>query len=282
MADSNSPWVLQVDDGSFDREVLERSHQTPVIVDFWASWCQPCLMLAPVLEKLAGEGDGKWVLAKAETDHNQEAAERYGVQSIPAVFAFLNGEVIDGFAGLLPEEQLVAWLEGIAGQGRLLSAKSLETSDPAAAQATYEELLAEDPNHAEASIGLARVRLAQGDRDGCQAILAELERRGFLEPEAERLKASLNFSGEAVDLDSLRQAAEARADDYAAQLALAEGLAAAQQYEEALQRALEIVRQDRHGAGDAARQLMVNVFRLLPDDSELTQTYRRQLSMALY
>ncbi len=154
---------------------------------------------------------------------------------------------------------------------------------PAAAEAKYRALAEQSPNNSEFQIGLARTLLAQERFDDCQHIISELEKRGFLEPAAEKVKAALDLRGmEGVDLESLKRDLAADPDNLGLQLQLAEALAGAQQYEEALQACLAIVERDKKGVGDGARQVMIDIFRVLPNGSELTTTYRRKLSTALY
>ena len=110
-ASDDSPWIIEADDATFQSDVAERSRELPVVVDFWAEWCQPCRMLSPILEKLAREFDGKFLLAKIETEKAPKIATAFGVQSIPAVYGLRDGQLVDFFAGLLPEVQIRSWIE---------------------------------------------------------------------------------------------------------------------------------------------------------------------------
>ena len=276
-------WVISTTAKSFEDDVFGQSSRFPVVVDFWAPWCAPCRQLGPLLEKLAREFAGRFVLVKANTDEMPQIASQFQVQSIPSVFGVTGGEVVDFFAGALPERQLRAWLDGLLRSGRVLEAKNLEALDPSAAVEIYREILAESPQDSKATIGLARslVRMERFD-EACE-LIAGLEKRGFLEPEAEQLKAAVDLQASgATDLDACRRAAEANPSDFSARLKYAEALAGAQQYQQALDIALSLVELDRAGTGEAARQLMVNVFRVLPGESELVQQYRRKLAMLLF
>lgn len=278
-----SPWIVNTTPESFEKDVFERSHELPIIVDFWAAWCAPCRALAPTLEALASEFEGKFILVKANTEEVPDAASKFNVQGIPAVYAVIDGEVVDFFSGALPEAQIRSWLDRLFAISAFAEAKRLEETAPAAAEAKYRVLAEQEPNNAEFQIGLARTLLKQERMEDCQQIIDQLEDRGFLEPEAEKLKATLALhSVEGVDLEGLKKQAAAEPNNFDLQLQLAEARAGAKQYEEALQACLAIVEQDRKGLGDSARQVMVDIFRVLPDDSELTSTYRRKLSMALY
>lgn len=279
----SSRWIIDTTAATFQRDVFDRSHDLPVIVDFWAAWCAPCRMLAPVLEHLAEEHDGKFLLVKANTEEVPAAAGQFGVQGIPAVYAVCGGEIVDFFAGALPEPQIRTWLERVFAANEVFEARRLEETFPAAAEAKYRHLLAQSPNDAEAHIGLARTLLAQERCDESRAVIDELARRGFLEPEAERVKAALDLRGmEGFDVPALQAQVAAEPGNLALQLQLAEALAGTQQYEAALELCLSLVQRDRKEFREQARQIMVDIFRILPEESELTNKYRRKLAMALY
>jgi putative thioredoxin len=283
-----SPWILEADETNFQRDVVERSREILVVVDFWATWCQPCRLLGPILEKLAEEYAGKFLLVKADTDKLPNIAAGFAVQSIPAVFALRDGGFLDSFIGLMSEPQIREWLDRLLpSEAELLvaQARKLEASDPAEAEAKWREAGRLDPNLAAAKIGLATLLFAQGRADESRVVVEELERRGFLEPEAEKLKAQLALMGQGQnpgDLAALQATVAANPGDLEAKLNLAEALAACAQYEPALETALLVVQSGKKEFVEPARKLMVDIFRLLPDDSELTTTYRRQLSTALY
>jgi len=283
-----SPWIIETTDATFERDVIERSHELPVVVDFWAEWCQPCRALGPLLENLAREFDGKFLLVKADTEKNQMAAGSFGVSSIPAVYGLRDGQPVDFFQGLLPEEQLRDWLarllpspvEEITAEG-----KSLVASDAAAAEARFRAALELDEHAAPPKIALAELLVAQDRNEEARQLIEQLEARGFLEPEAERIKSALQIQSHAAadaDWSELEAAVEQSPDDHAARLKLAEALAAAGRYEPALEHCLHLVTHDRAATGEEARKTMVDIFRLLPEDSDLTRQYRRKLSMALY
>jgi len=285
---SSSPLhVIEATSETFVREVIERSSAVPVVVDFWAPWCGPCRMLSPVLEKLAGEYGGKFVLAKVDIDQNPDVAGQFGVRSIPAVFGVRDGAVADAFVGVQPESVIRIWIDRLLPTGAeslAEAARRLESSDPRAAEAKYSQVLALQIDQPLAQIGLARIALADGQIEDAAARLAALERRGFLEPEAERLKAELILKTQAEGAGSVESARAALAphpDDLKLKLALVEALAAAGQYAEALSLCLDLVERDRKGVGEQARQTMVTIFRLLPPGDELVTEYQRQLSLVL-
>lgn len=283
MPEAANEWVVNTTDATFEQDVFQPSHERLIVVDFWAAWCQPCRMLAPVLEKLAADYAGKFVLVKANTDETPQAAGQFQVSGIPAVYAVQGGEVIDFFQGVLPEEAIQGWIDTQLQRGSLQQAINLVETEPAAAETQLREILVNAPNEARAACALADALLRQDRDDECREVLAQLEERGFLEAEAEKVKAALDLKGRSgADVDAARAHAEAHPDDYAAQFAFAEALVGTEQYQAAFEICLALVTQDRQGFGEQARALMVEVFRVLPDDSELTSEYRRKLSTALY
>jgi putative thioredoxin len=281
------PSIIEATAETFVAEVIERSETVPVLVDFWAEWCQPCRILGPTLEKLAVEFDGKFVLVKAETEKLQEIATGFGVRSIPAVFAVKGGHVVDSFVGVFPEAALRDWINKILptpAETLVIEARALESTDLDLAELKLREAVELARNDPASKIALARVVLARGKVEEARAIIHELERRGFLEPEAETLKAELTLrgvSGQNGDLEVLKASHLANPNDNPTQLQLAEALASAGMYDQALPLALELVERDRKVTGESARKLMIAAFQLLPPDSDLANSYRRKLSVAL-
>jgi putative thioredoxin len=245
-------------------------------------------MLAPMLENLVMEFAGKFVLVKANTEQMPKAAGQFRIQSIPAVYGFRDGEIRDYFLGVLPEHQLKLWLERLLpteAERLAAEATKLAQIDPPTAERKYREALQLDPNLGRAKIELAALLLPQGRLDECGELLDELEPRGFLKPAGERIKAELELHRKAREVgsvDECRTALDAAPEILDLKLDLAEALAAAGQYKEALENSLELVRDHKLQFGEPARKIMVDVFQLLPDDSELTSTYRRRLAAALY
>ena len=277
------PWIVATTAESFERDVFQRSLEVPVVVDFWAPWCGPCRAVGPILEKLAEQYAGRFVLVKADTDQLPEAAQQFQVQSIPAVFGVVAGEVVDFFAGALPETHVRTWLDRLLQGARLAEAQRWEATDPARAERDYREILAQQPQDAGALIGLGRLLVAQARDAEARSILTQLESRGFLEPEAEKLKAALELRDKGnIDVGALRQAVDSNPGDLGLRLQLAQALAGSGTYEEALEVCLSLVEQDRRGVGEQARQTMVDIFRVLPEGSELVNRYRRKLAMLLY
>ena len=163
---------VDVTPATFEAEVIQRSHEVPVVVDFWAPWCGPCRVLGPVLEALEAEAGGDWQLVKINTQDHPQLAQQFGIQGIPAVKAFRNGQQIDEFVGALPKPAVAQWLEGIvpsAADEAVAQADSLRASDPAAALALYQQALADKPGHIEGLLGAAELT---DDADLARALLA--------------------------------------------------------------------------------------------------------------
>jgi putative thioredoxin len=283
MSDAAHPdWIVETSDATFEQDVIERSREKPVVLDFWATWCQPCLMLKPVLEQLANEYAGRFVLVKAEQQSNWKTLEQFRVEGYPTVFAIVGGQPVDYFVGLMRPQQLRQWIDRLLEYAEFSQVEQLEESDPAAAEAEYRKALAKQPDQERLQIGLARVLLNQDKRDEAREIIARLESRGYLEPEAEKVKAALDLSGaDAGNVAELRKQVAATPNDESLKLQFAQALAASSKYEEALSTALAIVEDGGHTRDDA-RKLMVEIFQVLPDDAPLKSTYQRKLSAALY
>jgi len=287
MSDTHA-WVVQTSHAAFQQDVIDRSREVPVVLDFWSERCQPCLLLGPLLERLAEESAGKFVLVKANTDQMPDVAAAFGVSAIPTVFALRDGAVVDQFVGLLPEPQIRAWLEAILpseAEGLAGEAQRLAAADPESAEAKYREAIELSPNDTSARVGLARLLLAQDRVEEARQTIDELAAVGALDAEGEAVQAELTVAlegREAGSVEACRAAADASPDDPDVQLGLARSLAASGEYQEAMDVCLRLIPKDRAGIGEQARQLMVRVFHLLGPESELASEYRRKLTMVLY
>jgi putative thioredoxin len=279
---------VDVAPGGFQAAVVEESRRRPVVVDFWAPWCGPCRTLGPVLERLASQGDGAWLLAKVNVDQDPEVAGRFGVQGIPAVKAFRGGEVVDEFVGAIPEPQVRRWLEGLVpgpADEAFAAAEALRAGgQAAAAREALERVLSLKPAHGGALVAMAELDLQEGHPAEALACLDRLtpadEDKLSGRIAALRLRASAR-PGE--DLGELRRRVEAEPEDPQARLSLARALAADGQYQPALEELLEVVRRFRRAEpGEEARRGMLQLFEVVGARSELSDAYRTRLSRELY
>jgi putative thioredoxin len=275
-------YVKDVDTASFQRDVIDRSREVPVVVDFWAAWCGPCKVLGPLLEKLAGEFAGGFELAKIDVDSNQELAGQFGVRGIPTVVGFKGGAPVDQFTGALPEHSVLQWLRQIIpSEADRLAATAgdlLDEGDVAAAERSYREALTIDPHHIEAAVGLASLFIDAEKNQEALDLLAALPPT----QEVQRLQAAARMG--TVDTQAIPQL-EARLvadpDDTTARIQLGRALAATHQFEPSLNNLLEAVARG-DDARDEARRAMLDVFEVLGPDHELTVAYRRRLASALF
>lgn len=278
-----TPWVIDVGDEGFEHEVLERSKTTPVVVDFWAPWCGPCTALGPLLERLAEEHRGAFVLAKVNVDEAPAVAQVFHIQSIPAVKGFRDGMLVGEFVGAQPEAVVRQLLDAVLPTEADRLAVAAATQEPAVAESTLREALAIEPRNAKALLGLARLL---GERNAIAEALALLERVAPPSPavvEAERLAAELRTQQDGTgDVDALRARVAADPGDLAARLELGRTLVARGRHEDGLGELLDVVRRDRHFEDDAARKAMVDQFAVLGNDHPLTERFRSELAKALF
>jgi putative thioredoxin len=272
--------IVDVTEATFQAEVLDRSFQVPVLIDLWADWCQPCKQLSPLLEKLATEGAGAWVLAKIDVDANPRISQALQVQSIPTVFAVISGQLIPGFQGALPEAQLRDFVDALLQAGReagLATSAPAEQADPAAQTQEMPEAPA-DP----------RFTAAEEALDAGEYELAAQRYQAILADEPANLDARLALGQvkllqriETTDPSAVQQA-DAAPGDVTLQLAAADLLLAGNRVEAALTRLLDTVRRTAGDDRDAARERLLEFFDLLgPDDPRVGEA-RRQLTRALF
>ena len=272
----------------FERDVLQASASVPVLVDFWAPWCAPCRALKPILEKLAGEYQGRFLLAKVNSDEHPQLSARFGVRGIPNVKAFVDGKLADEFTGALPESGVRAFID------RLIPTpgeKLRRTARALVAQGDFDEaerhlrsaLEIEPANHG-VRLDLVELLLAKNSHAEADALFAPIPERERDE-RADKLYSALALwkRGQQLPaLDELEARLAANPEDLSARLALGERLIADQRFEPALVALLEVVRRDRGASRTSARKLMVEVFRLAEDQAELVSQYRKLLAGALY
>lgn len=285
--DAASPWIIAATEENFD-SLVERSQEVPVVVDFWAPWCQPCAQMAPYLERAVSEADGAFLLAKVNVDEQPGLAQAFRVQSIPHMYVLRQGQVVDQAPGMLSELQLRQWFEKLQptpAQKAVAEGLKLVSTEPAEAEEKFREAIELDANFASARIELARLYLGQHRNSDAQAQIDKLEARGFLEPEADSVKAELDLRAAAADsgdLSECRAALEKDPENAELQLKLADALAVAHQYPEALDLCLQIISRNFGDIREKARVTAVNLFQVLGNDSELARTYRKKLATALY
>lgn len=283
-----SPWIKDVTSQNFEAEVIKKSAEVPVVVDFWAPWCGPCKQLGPLLEKLANEYAGKFLLVKIDVEAEQQIAAAFQIQQIPLVVAFRNGQMVNDFMGMLTEPQLREWLATFlpsAAQTAMSEGIKLEAIDPQAAELKFREALNLEPTADVIKIALVRVIIAQNRDEEANRIIAQLEERGYLEPEAQHLKDQLELRAASVEsggVEEARRAVAANPDDLALQIGLADALAVAGKHVESLELCLTLIARDKAGIGPAVKETMVKILGQLGPASELAGEYRRKLATAWY
>jgi putative thioredoxin len=285
--------VIDTTTQTFRKDVLEESRRQPVIVDFWAPWCGPCKQLTPVLEKAVRSAKGAVKLAKMNIDEHPAIPGQLGIQSIPAIIAFINGQPADGFMGALPESQVIAFLERVTKQEiggeekELLKAadEALVGGDPSGASELYSEVLAGDPNNIHALAGLARALVETGNIDEAKHILEQVPESKRNDGAVAAARAAIDVAEQAAQLGpvaELEQKVAANPLDHQARFDLAVALNGNTRRQEALDHLLEIVRRDRKWNDDAARRQLVQFFEAWGPTDEHTVAGRRRLSSILF
>jgi putative thioredoxin len=273
---------------NFQEVVVDGSRERPVVIDFWAAWCGPCRRLAPMLERLAAERDGGFLLAKVNTDENADLAQAFQVDGIPAVYAIRDGKLVNSFTGVIPEEDLRGFIDslGSASPPRpaeptpLDRALELEGRDPKAAAEAYRALYSQSPTDPAVRVGLARVLLnAPGNEPEAAPLLTGVDFGDFAE-EAKRLNAIVELRGAPhSDADLAAAKGEGGAEG---QLALAKVLAARGDYPAALDALLLAAEDDKQLGRAAVRELMLKIFEVIDPQSDRAGDYRRRLQSLLY
>lgn len=280
-----SGFSFDISTDQFEVEVLQRSHQVPVLVDFWAAWCGPCRTLKPMLEQLADAYSGAFLLAKVNTEEEQELAAHFGIRSLPTVKLFKDGTAVDEFMGALPEDAIRDLLnrhlqppprpsDALREQAR----QALQAGDRDGALQLLQKALEQDPDNTRLRLELSTLLLENNDPEGAQACLQLLPAEQRDEPEVKALLARLSFASSSVaDLSTLQARVDSHPDDHEAVYALADALVQSNNPVAAMDQLLKRVGHD----DGSAREKMLRIFDLLADDP-IVKTYRTRLFNALH
>ena len=282
---SDLPHVFDATTETFETEVLRKSLEVPVLVDFWATWCGPCKTLGPILEKLAGEYNGAFLLAKVDVDKEQQIAAAFQIRSVPTVFLVKDGQIVDGFPGALPEGQLREFLasHGVQPTEAAEAPADEIPLDPQQQVAALREAVAAEPDKDELKLDLVLALLKTGEAAEAERLLDALPANLATDDRAVKARARLGFAAALKDApapESLHAAIAANADDLRARHLLGVRQLVAGDAEAGLSQFLEMLRRDRKYGDDLARKSLIDAFRVLDDDA-LVSRYRRQMSALL-
>ena len=278
----------------FMKDVIEESKRQPVLIDFWAPWCGPCKQLTPVLEKVVKAAKGAVKLVKMNIDDHPAIPGQMGIQSIPAVIAFVNGQPADGFMGALPESQILAFIDrvtkGKAGGNE--TAELMKSADAAIAEGDiqgaeeiYSHILGEDPANVPALAGLARCHVANNELEKAKQVLTQVPAAKQNDAAVAAARAALEVAEQASSvgpIGELEQKVAANPLDHQARFDLAVALNAAGKRQDAVDRLMEIIRRDRKWNEDGARKQLVQLFEAWGPTDEATVAGRKTLSSVLF
>ena len=292
---ATGPAIMDSNEEAFTADVIEASATVPVIVDFWAPWCEPCKTLGPLLEKVVAAEHGKVRLVKVNVDESQGLAAQLRIQSIPTVYAFHEGRPVDAFQGALPESQISAFVKKLAAlsaPGQAMT-EVLEQAQTALtegrwvdAQEGFAQVLQQEPENGAAIAGLVRTLLGAGSGDQARALLDSLEDSLRQLPEVESAAQAVALASQAAAksglIPELEHTLAQQPDNHQARHDLAEAMFGAGRHEEAIDHLLMIIKAEREWNEQAARQLLLKIFDALGASHDLTLAGRRQLSAVLF
>ncbi len=286
--------VKDSDTQHFQADVIDASRETPVLVDFWAPWCGPCKQLGPLLERAVAATRGKVRLVKINIDENPQLAQALRIQSIPAVYAFDQGQPVDGFVGALPESQIKAFVERLAGaagaspveEAVARANEALEAKDYGTASALFGQVLAHEPDNLDAIAGLARCYLGAGEPERARKVLEKAGEGADSHAGIKSARAAIALAEEAAESAGERATFEARLesnpDDHEARFGLALALIALGDREGAVDQLIEIMRRDRYWNDEAARKKLIELFDAFGPTDPLTVEARRRMSTIMF
>ena len=289
-APSKDALIKEGSDAGFMADVIEASKVQPVIVDFWATWCGPCRQLTPALEKAVIAAKGAVKMVKIDVDKNPAFAGQLRVQSIPTIYAFVDGQPVDGFMGAVPDSQIKAFIDrltGPAGPSEIdellaLAKESLDLGDVGGAAQGYAQALQAEPENVKAIAGLARCYLTGGDAERAQEVV-DMAPAGAKDAELDSVRAALSLAGAAnAETAEFEHRLAADPNDHQARLDLATALAGQGDLEGAADHLLALIKADREWNDQAARKQLLTVFEAAGPMSEVAKQGRRKLSAILF
>jgi len=292
----NGSLIKEVSEATFMQDVVEASKERPVIVDFWAPWCGPCKTLGPQLEEAVKAANGAVTMVKVNVDDNQAIAGQMQVQSIPTVFAFANGQPVDGFQGAVSASEIKAFVDRVvaANGGEVESGldsaiasaeQMLEEGDFEAAIETFSAILEEDSNNAKVYVGLIKCHIAIGDLDQAEAIFNGVPVEISKSQELESIYAQIELAKQAREagpINDLALLVEKKPDDHDARFKLAQALHGAGQIEDAVDQLLELFKRDREWNDGAAKSQLFIIFEALEANDAIVLNGRRKLSSLIF
>ena len=286
---SESPYIHNVSMQNFQNLVLEKSINKPVLVDFWADWCEPCKTIMPMLAKLAEEYDGKFELAKVDADAEQELAGHFGIKSLPTMKLFFQGQMVDELTGVVPESEIRAMIDKhIVSESDQFMKAAMMAYQQGQSEKALEMLnhaLTNDPENPDLKIKIAQLVHVEGDSDSAMVLLDSLDEEGLKKDEAIKLRAEINLAKQIADLPDIaeiEQRLEKDAGDLEALQQKSRHLLAQGDYENAMECLLTIMRLDRGFEDDAGRTGLIELFDMLGGEHPSVQKYRRKMFTLLH